>query len=332
MADTTEDEKFLAAAQTNMEAGLKLLAALNSSDGCELLMRRGRPVRDPYGGWRRLPMSDDFSMSFRKAISKSVLESGELDLTVLAYGATKKGERVGVAQKSELDSFFKQLPERKQAPEFDPTSGVFAAQDRKCVHVALPQSQTLSAFGPSGASEIGKYARSKFLAVWNSKKEVDYPKGELLEIGDRVSFFSYGEFVYVLDEEGFASATGYYDIVKERSKVALGEFDALSFVDFSDRQAIEDLIESSPDFARRLSASSARGFINNLNKEGLERVLKGFAKQLSWKDVDGVIVLNTKFKNKDEKRAFKQLLGQVFVYCAATGAPLLSYSSEPARG
>ena len=330
MTDTELDKAFLNEAQANLVNAVAELTKLSKSAGCELLLRRGRPKRDQNGGWKKLPLSDDFSLSFRRAISDYITKFSSVELTVLAYGATAQGERLGVAPRAELEEFFEKLPDRKAADPFDPDESDFSSQDKKCVHIGLSEAQTLSAFGPSGTSEIGRYARSKFLAIWNSKKEVDYPKDELLEIGDKVTFFVFGNFVYVIDESGFASATGYYDVVKQRSLQALSEFDALDFVSFTDRAQIESLIEESPDFARRLSASSARGFIKNLKKEGLESVLRSFAKQLRWEEKDGKILLETKFDSKEQRKAFKQLLGQVFVYCAATGAPLLSYSSEPA--
>ncbi len=314
---TAPKENLLKLAEQARELMLEALVAMPKTAGCELLLRKN--IRTP---WVNAPTDDEFSVFYRTAAREAIEEACELGLCLLEYNAMSTGENMGVAYKAEIEPFLATVPKKGKSKAFSGDKGAFSSLKQRCVRINAPGGHEVLAFGPAGISPIAALKGSNVFALFEQNKIVKPAESGFLHLGRKVTFFVFKDYVFVVDAKSFASATDFREVVKKRAQQAIKRLKKLKFLKIGNFEALQDLCNSSPDFANRISASDARGFFDNFTREGLLETMEGFAITFDHSDDGKVVTLNPDFSIVAEKREFQKLMTQVFVRCAVTGRPM----------
>lgn len=324
--DNSNKEELLKQATEARSQLLEALTAMQKSTGCQLILRRSQPSSSI---WQSIPMDDPFSLQYRLAVQETLEVESELDLCLLEYDAMSTGENIGVAYKAEISDFLAQVPAKGKVKKFSGDAGTFAKLTQRCVRINAPGGNEVLAFGPSGVSPVAALKPSSVFALFKDKKIVKPKESGFLNVGRKISFFVFKEYVFVVDNRNFASMTNFRKVVQKRAVEAANKLNGKKFLKIENFQALLALCKSSPDFARRLSASDARGFIKNLTREGLISTMSQFTVSFEHSDDGKVVTLKPDFSKVQEKRDFQKLMTQVFVNCAVTGDPMEAFKLIP---
>ncbi|MBK74040.1 MAG: hypothetical protein CME85_00935 [Henriciella sp.] len=297
---------------------LSELVNLPKASGAELLLRK----RQSGARWEKAPLEKDFSLKYRKQIQENIEIAFESDIALLEYDAVIDGEFIGVAYRKEIESFLKEIPSRGGTKDFNGTVDDFSNFDQRAVRIQIPGKRPLLAFGAASTKPIAQFGSGRMFAMFDSKKIVAPPKSGFLNVGHKVTFFVYEDYVFVIENSNFASMTNFRKVVLKRAKVAIRQLKKLPFLDIENFDELEKLCETSPNFARRISASDARGYFKGLSRDGFLDCMDQFNITFDWDDDGTTISLRPDFDDVEQKQQFQKLMTQVFVTCAMTGQRL----------
>lgn len=321
-------KKLRESAQGELEELSLLLTRVSGSSGCELLLRKAHSSRE--ASWFDAALEADFSVDYRKLISESIQDASTLDVDLLEYEAVIAQSMIGVAYAAEIAPFLDQVPSHSKAKKFKGSKGDFQSFNQRAVRIKLEGGNEVVGFGPSSIKDLASFDKSKTAAIFSSSREVMRAPTGILSIGTKISFFVYKNKVFVVNNDSFASMTGFREVVQKRARVALQKILNLAFLNFSDPQQLEELVSSKSLFARKLSASDARGLFDRVSREHLLENLPRFS-ELNHEDDGTVITLNPDWTNPSDRKDVLHLLSQTFVNCALTGDAMLASNLRPAK-
>jgi hypothetical protein len=309
---------------------LTALATLSPSAGCEVLLSM-KPGRSTQKVWAEVDLENDLSVEYRILIQEQLDALGALDLDLLAYDAVVTNELVGVAYAKEIESFLNELPARGSAQKFKGDQSQFSKMTQRCVRISMGPYGTVTSFGPATFNDLVKYSSGRIPVLFSPAQEVKRAPDGLLSLGAKTSFVVYKDFVFVVDNANSASITEFRAVVFERAKTALEKLKKLPFVKFEDFGGLQNLVQSSPGFAQKISASDARGVFDRMTIDGLRKSIQEFTSDLKFKDNGKTITLSPDWSKSSDKKQMEKLFRGVFAYCALTGDKVEALIQVPAR-